>query len=396
MTAVSTGKLSELEKVIERGLATFVEVGNALMEIRDGRLYRESHATFEDYCRERWDMSRVHAHRMIESAAVMGSLLPIGNKPANESQARPLSRLDPEQQAEAWQTAVETAPNGKVTAAHVESVVKDFLPTAEATYQRQDPIKARLERDETHRGETPITPGVLYKHAQHYTADYTDSKGRAFHQLENPSHTNSIFWQDITRHLKKQKISYNESVLKVVIKQLITDQRPSNILHSSESSEWYTPAKYVDAAREVMGAIDLDPASCAYANKTVKASSIYTIKEDGLAQTWRGRVFLNPPYGKTGSDSNQGLWSDALIAAYEAGRIQEAILLVNATPGNKWFAPLWNFPVCFPDHRIHFYNESGNSGQATHSNCFVYMGNRPREFARVYRRFGVIVVKYES
>ena len=56
-------RLPELEAVIERGLATFIEVGKALMEIQDGRLYRETHATFEDYCRQRWEMSRVHAHR---------------------------------------------------------------------------------------------------------------------------------------------------------------------------------------------------------------------------------------------------------------------------------------------------------------------------------------------
>lgn len=67
------------------------------------RLYREQFATFEDYCRERWGMSRVHAHRLIESAEVIGNLLPIGNTvPANEAQARALTGLEPEQQRTAW------------------------------------------------------------------------------------------------------------------------------------------------------------------------------------------------------------------------------------------------------------------------------------------------------
>ena len=55
-------KLARHEQVIERGLATFVEVGEALSEIRDARLYRESHTTFEAYCRERWGFTDRRAH----------------------------------------------------------------------------------------------------------------------------------------------------------------------------------------------------------------------------------------------------------------------------------------------------------------------------------------------
>jgi len=61
-----------------RGLATFVEVGQALMKIRDARLYRETHETFESYCRERWGWSRRHANRTIQAAEVAGVLGPMG------------------------------------------------------------------------------------------------------------------------------------------------------------------------------------------------------------------------------------------------------------------------------------------------------------------------------
>ena len=64
----------------------------------EAKLYRASHGTFEGYCRERWGMSRSYAHRMIESSAVV-EMLPIGNKPATESQARPLAKLPAEEQA---------------------------------------------------------------------------------------------------------------------------------------------------------------------------------------------------------------------------------------------------------------------------------------------------------
>ena len=57
-SVVIADRLAECEAVIERGQQTFIEVGQALMEIRDSRLYRETHATFEAYCNERWGWTR--------------------------------------------------------------------------------------------------------------------------------------------------------------------------------------------------------------------------------------------------------------------------------------------------------------------------------------------------
>ena len=87
------GRLAELELVVERGLQTFSEVGAALLEIRDRRLYRETHASFEAYCRERWQLSRPAAYRAIDAARVVDVLSPIGDSPANEAQARELVPL---------------------------------------------------------------------------------------------------------------------------------------------------------------------------------------------------------------------------------------------------------------------------------------------------------------
>ena len=63
--------LDKLEEVIDRGLKTFYEVGEALLMIRDNRLYRVTYATFEEYCQERWQMTRQHVNRLI-GAAVCG------------------------------------------------------------------------------------------------------------------------------------------------------------------------------------------------------------------------------------------------------------------------------------------------------------------------------------
>jgi hypothetical protein len=133
LSLTESSRRAELEQVIAQGLATFVTVGNSLLEMRDSRLYRDTHATFEDYCRERWGVSRIHAYRMIEAAGVASNLLPIGNvQPTHESQIRPLASLEPEQQREAWDAAVKSAPNGKVTAAHVAQVIKAVRPPPSA------------------------------------------------------------------------------------------------------------------------------------------------------------------------------------------------------------------------------------------------------------------------
>jgi hypothetical protein len=127
LTAKESKRLKECEKVIEQGLHTFYDVGNALTEIRESRLYRMEYATFDDYCRERWRMSKTHANRLIESSAVVANLTPIGVIPGSESQARELAPLAPEVQRAVWQIAIKTAPTNKqgeptVTAAHIKAV----------------------------------------------------------------------------------------------------------------------------------------------------------------------------------------------------------------------------------------------------------------------------------
>ena len=73
-----------------------------------------------------------------------------------------------------------------------------------------------------------------------------------------------------------------------------------NGLHSCKSFEHYTPDDYVEAARYVLGRIDLDPASCALANQTVRAGRYYSKEDDGLQQPWFGNVYLNPPGDRRG------------------------------------------------------------------------------------------------
>lgn len=118
------------ESVIERGLGTFVEVGQALLAIRNGNGHyiHAGYADFGDYVRQRWEMSWDHAGNLMNAARVVAAIPTIVGTPANEAQARPLAKVlkkdGPVAVAEVWQEAVDTAPNGKVTAAHVQEVVE--------------------------------------------------------------------------------------------------------------------------------------------------------------------------------------------------------------------------------------------------------------------------------
>jgi hypothetical protein len=119
--------LAECEAVIERGLATFIDVGQALLRIRGERLYRETHSTFEAYCRERWDLGRKRAYDYVVAAEVMGALSPMGDiaPPAKERVARELAplRAEPDEMREAWAESIERSNGDQPTAAQVRTVV---------------------------------------------------------------------------------------------------------------------------------------------------------------------------------------------------------------------------------------------------------------------------------
>jgi len=138
LDASERARLNELEAVIERGLQTFYEVGFALEEIREKKLYRETKKTFEAYCRDKWGIARQTAYRFISAAQVMEILSPIGDiLPRKENQVRPLTLLPPELQLEIWQQAVELAPNGIPTAAAVQRLVDEKLSSSRTKRSRE-------------------------------------------------------------------------------------------------------------------------------------------------------------------------------------------------------------------------------------------------------------------
>lgn len=116
--------LERCESIIEKGMQTFVEVGQALALIRDKRLYRDTHKTFAAYVKERWGKSRDWADVTITSSQTAARIADnCRQTPATESQARALSKAPPEQQAEVWQEVVEQHGDA-ITADKVAKVVE--------------------------------------------------------------------------------------------------------------------------------------------------------------------------------------------------------------------------------------------------------------------------------
>jgi N6-adenosine-specific RNA methylase IME4 len=132
--------LAEYEQVIQRGLATFVEVGEALMAIRDNGLYHDKgYKRFEDYCKDVWGWERAHAYRLIDSAHVAGVLSPMGDIPTSERQARelaPLARQDEAAVVEVWHELRETHGD-KVTAKIVKEAVEKRIKREEMIERRE-------------------------------------------------------------------------------------------------------------------------------------------------------------------------------------------------------------------------------------------------------------------
>src|SRR5271166_3117778 len=163
LTRTELARRKELEHIIELGLGTFYYVGSALLEIRDSRLYRSTHATFEEYCRDRWKMVRNYANKLIRAAgavANLGTNVPI---PTNEAQVRPLTDLKPEQQREVWLQALNNSSMGKVTALNVEAAKAHMIATGKLV-KREERRKREQDGRELTRLKAESASRVSHKY----------------------------------------------------------------------------------------------------------------------------------------------------------------------------------------------------------------------------------------
>lgn len=165
----------------------------------------------------------------------------------------------------------------------------------------------------------------------------------------------------------------------------------AHVSHNSGNNEWYTPKEYVDAARKCMGGIDLDPASTKDANEVVRARKFYSEKDNGLAQNWSGRVWMNPPYGK----EIIGKFCDKLVESVKSGAITQAVVLVNNATETMWWQSMASIAaaVCFVRGRIRFWYPKRESFSPLQGQSFLYYGKSWRLFAQAFNDIGIVLRK---
>ena len=148
---------------------------------------------------------------------------------------------------------------------------------------------------------------------------------------------------------------------------------------TSSSPEWYTPRNIIDRVLLTLDQIDLDPCSNSHSKPTVPAANVFTKREDGLTQPWRGRIYMNPPYGRSIGD-----WLGKLVKDYEDGEVTEAIALTPARTDTVWFRRLRSYPRCFIWGRLRF----SDANSAPFPSMAVYLGSRLNRFVKAFSDIG--------
>lgn len=153
-------------------------------------------------------------------------------------------------------------------------------------------------------------------------------------------------------------------------------------------NEWYTPDKYIEAARKVLGEIDLDPATSETANKRIKARTTFTRKDDGLRHNWTGRVWMNPPYSQPAIQH----FAQKLVHEFAEGRVHAAIALTHNYTDTEWFHILARSAdrICFTRGRIGFVSPDGDIAAPTQGQAFFYLGPDSEAFEAEFSGFGFI------
>lgn len=384
-------KAQNIHARLKRTAEDVIAIGQDLMEVKE----RLKHGQFESWLQSEFQMGRVTAHNFIRVATRFGDKY-------SKIEYLPVSAL--------YELAAPSTPE-----AIIEQVEAGQIP---ATLPAIREAKRELQQSIHQMEPVTVTPTIQQPSIRSYPAYYEDESFEPTESINEEEDYEIDYhkslpaqpllnreveleqWQKDNIELGLNEWADLSSAPPALVRDEPEPQKevallpirgvPAALL-SSESNEWYTPSQYVEAARELMGGIDVDPASNAFANEKVQAATYYDIETNGLNQQWIGRVWLNPPYGRDGGDSNQEIWTRQLIEQFAFGFVTEAVLLVNANTEAKWFQPLYSHPICFTDHRIRFYTREGVPTQPTQGNAFIYFGSNIEKFAEIFSQFGPVV-----
>jgi len=164
------------------------------------------------------------------------------------------------------------------------------------------------------------------------------------------------------------------------------------------NNEWRTPAKYIEAVKNVLGEIDIDPATNDEAQKFIQAKAHHTIDDSGLNYSWNGRCFMNPPYSRDLIPK----FADKFVRELECGNITEGIVLVNSATDTGWFHQLYQSAsaMCLTKGRIGFLRpeqsyqvNTGKKGQL--GTALLYFGEDIESFVSEFKQFGLLTLPIE-
>ena len=205
--------------------------------------------------------------------------------------------------------------------------------------------------------------------------------------------------QKATQQLAESLDSPNERVreqARNAVTEMVAGEEPAqamkraHAMYNTGENEWYTPSNLIECARLFLGTIDLDPASSALANETVRAMTWYGVEQDGLTQRWQGRVWMNPPYARMLIER----FVDRLMECHLAGNVPEALILVNNATDTRWFHHLQSAPhrhTLALSYRVKFVSPEGRDPNAMQGQVVVYLGSRRAEFALAFSAHGVVL-----
>lgn len=162
-----------------------------------------------------------------------------------------------------------------------------------------------------------------------------------------------------------------------------------HVSNNSGKYEWHTPPKFIEAARKVMGSIDLDPASSEIGNKIIRAETIYTKEKNGLEHPWYGNIWMNPPYNNSLVDD----FTRKLVN--ELSNINQACVLVNNATETKWFQNIMLKcdMICFVKSRIKFLDINGEAtGSSLQGQVIMYFGQNVDVFYKTFKEFGLCLI----
>lgn len=155
-------------------------------------------------------------------------------------------------------------------------------------------------------------------------------------------------------------------------------------LTSSNSDEHNTPFYLIEAAREVMGSIDLDPMSNELANEYIKATNFYTKEDDGLSKEWFGNLWLNPAF------SLSKVAIPKLINSYEKGDVTQAVLLVKSDVSTNKYKLLYPYPFCELDKRVKFESTNNSNQGSPFPVVMFYLGKNFYKWNQVMSKYGKV------